>query len=74
MTLRCTTSGEWECLPVSEALYTAGLCPIKEYIQQIQATVAVQVTCRLIYELFIGAERVWGTSRFMQWCYQDVKR
>ena len=36
---------------VDEALETAGLWPIKEYILQRQATVAEQVDCWPIYEL-----------------------
>ena len=27
------TGGEWDCSPLDEALDTAGLCTIKEYIQ-----------------------------------------
>ena len=60
------TSGEWECPPVDEALETDGLFPIKEYIHQRQATVEVKVTCRPIYEMSLGAEKILGTSRFMQ--------
>ena len=52
------TSREWEPPPVAEALETAGIWPIEEYIQQRQATVAVQVAFRPIYELCAGAERI----------------
>ena len=48
-------------------LETAGLWTIKEYIQQIRDTIAVQVACRPIYELCMGADRVLGASRFLQW-------
>ena len=74
MTARRTTSGEWECPPVAEALDTSGIWPIKEYIQRRQANVAAQVDCHPIYELCAGAERVPGTSRFMWWWYQDMGR
>ena len=49
-----------------EALETSGLCSIKEYIQHRQETVVVQVDCQLIYKLYTGAERIPGTSSFMQ--------
>ena len=43
MTVWRTRSGEWEWPPVAEALETAGLCLIKEYIQWRQDTVVAQV-------------------------------
>ena len=48
-TARRTEIGKWEWPPVAEALETAGVCPIEEYIQQIQDNVAAQVDCRSIY-------------------------
>ena len=33
ITAQCTTSGEWECPLVDEALETSGIWTIKEYIQ-----------------------------------------
>ena len=48
---RRTTGGEWECLPLDDAVETAGLCPIKEYIHRSQATIVALVACRTIYEL-----------------------
>ena len=39
MTVRSTTSGEWEWPLVLEALETYGIFPIKEYIQTRKATV-----------------------------------
>ena len=66
------TSGEWECPPVDEGLDIYRLCPIKEYIQQSQDTVAAQVACRSIYYLCTGEVRIPGTSRFMKWWEQDV--
>ena len=74
MTLRCTTSGEWEWTLVSEVLETAWLWSIMEYVQQRQVTVAAQVACRTIYEICTEAERMLGTSRCVQWLGQDVGR
>ena len=54
ITARHTTSGEWEWPLLVEALETAGIWPIKEYIQQRQATIAVQVDRRPIYEICTG--------------------
>ena len=48
-TARRMAIGKWEWPPLAEALDTAGVCPIKEYIYQIQDTVAAQVACRSIY-------------------------
>ena len=59
---------------MAEALETAGIWRIKEYIQRRQAIVAVQVAFCPIYELCAGAERIKGTSRFMWWWYQDMGR
>ena len=42
---------DWEWTPADEALETAGLWPIKEYIQRRQNKIAAQVSCRTIYEL-----------------------
>ena len=50
-----TTGGEWDWYPVAEALETSGICPIKEYIQQRQDTVAAQVACRTTYKMCVGA-------------------
>ena len=36
--------GEREYPPVADALEAAGICPIKEYIQRIQATIVNQVS------------------------------
>ena len=65
MTVQHTTGGEWEWPLVVEALETSGIWPIKEYTQQRQATIAVQVACRPIYEICTGSERIPGTSKFM---------
>ena len=67
-------SGEWEWPPVAEALETAGLWPIKEYIQRRQDTVAAQVACHPIYELFTGVKRIAVTIMFILWWDQDVRR
>ena len=74
MTAQSTMSGEWEYPLVDEALDTAAIWPIKEYIQRRQATVAVKVACRIIYELYIGAEKIPGSSRFMRWWDWDLGR
>ena len=63
----CTKIGNWEWHPVAEALETAGLWPIKEYIQQRSDTVKVQVAFWTIYELFKKVETMTVTSRFMWW-------
>ena len=72
MTARRTTSGEFKWPPVDEELDTAGLYPIKEYIQWRKAAVEAQVACLTIYELFMVADRIPETSMFMRWWYQDV--
>ena len=69
-----TKSGWWEWPPLAEALETAGLWIIKEYMQQCKSTVEAQVALWKIYELCKGAERMLGTSKFMQWWDQDVGR
>ena len=74
MTARRTESGKWEWPPVIEALDTVGLWPIKECIQRRQVTVAAQMSCRPIYTLCKGADRMPRTSRFMWWWDQDVGR
>ena len=66
------TSGEWECPPVDEALDIYRLCPIKEYIQRRQATVAAQVVFRPIYDICTGAGKIPVTRMFMQWWDQGV--
>ena len=57
---------------MNEALNTAGIWKIKDYIQHRQDTVGAKVACRPIYELCPGAERVPGTSKFVHWWEQDV--
>ena len=51
MMYRRADNGEWEYPLVDDAMESAGLCLIKEYIQRRQATIAAQVACRIIYEL-----------------------
>ena len=72
MSARRMTSREWEWTPVSYALDTAGLWPIKEYSQQRKASIAAHVAYRPIYEPCMGAERIPGASRFMGWWDQDI--
>ena len=74
MIVRRTTIREWERPLVAEALETAELWTIKEYIHQRQAAVVGQVVCWTIYELCTGAEGMPGTSKFMRWWEQDVGR
>ena len=57
---------------MDDALDTAGLWPIKEYIQWRQATIVVQVACWIIYEMCMGADTIPGNIRCMRWWYQDV--
>ena len=57
----CKISRELEWPPMAEDLWTPGLCPINEYIQQRQTTVAVQVAWRPLYELFLfDIEDAWN--------------
>ena len=42
---------EWEYPPVVAVLEATGLYPIMDYIRRRQATIAVKVACRPIYEL-----------------------
>ena len=69
-----TTSGEWECSLVADALETKGIWKINKYILRRQATIAVQVAFRPIYDLCTGEEKNLGASRFMRWWDQDVGR
>ena len=57
---------------MTEALDTAGIRNIKEYIQRRQTTVVAQVAWLLIYEICTGEEHMTGTSKFMRWWDQDV--
>ena len=74
MTSWRTTSGEWEWTPVNEALETSGIWPTKEDIERRKANIVAQVSCRPIYEFYMGEERIPLTSRFLQWWGQDVGR
>ena len=58
--------GEWVCPPVTNALETTGIWPIKEYIQRRYTTIAAQVGFRIIYDMCMGAERILGSIRFMR--------
>ena len=70
--VQLTRVGEWDWYPVGEALETAGLCPIKEYTQKRQDTVASQLVSRTIYEMCVGAYWIPGMSKFMWWLEEDV--
>ena len=59
---------------MADALETAGLWTIKEYIQQTQANIVAQVVFRSIYEICTREERIPGDIRFMRWWDQDVGR
>ena len=74
MTARRTISKEWWWPTVAEALDIDGIFPIKKYIQRRQAIAEVQVSCRPIYDLCTGVDRVPGTSRFMRLWDQDVEQ
>ena len=67
MTARRTTSGEWDWTPVADALETAGLWPIKKYIQRRHSTIEAPMACLPIYKLCMGNERIPGSCGFMQW-------
>ena len=66
MKARCTTGGYWEWFPVADVIYITGICPINEYIQWKQDTIAAQVKFRPIYELCKGEERMPRYFRFMR--------
>ena len=59
---------------MDDALETTGIWTIKQYINQSKATIASQMTCRTVYELCTGAERMPGASKFLRWSDQDVGR
>ena len=48
------------------------LWTIKEYIRSQQANIAEYIVDYPIYELCMEVERIPGSSRFMQWWYQDL--
>ena len=74
MTVTRGAVGEWEYPPVMAALESAGPHPIMEYNRKRQATIAENVACRPIYELYLEAERMPGTSRRMRRWDQNVVR
>ena len=43
MMVRRTVTRDWEWIPVAEALETAGLCSIRDYIQTRKNKIASQV-------------------------------
>ena len=57
--------------PVEEALEAEVLCPMHEYISQIQSTIEESITTRTIYEMCTGAQRLQGTSRMVWWWVQE---
>ena len=59
---------EWSL--VTEDLEVAGMCTTKEYIQRRQAAIAENIENHPTYEIFMGAERILGSSRSMQWWHQ----
>ena len=52
---------EWKYPPVVDAMESAGIHPIGEYIRRRQATIAERVAFRPLYELCTEAERIPGT-------------
>ena len=63
---------EWKYPPVVAELEATVLHPIMEYVRRRQETTAKKVACRLIYELFVKAERRPGMIRRTKWWDQDV--
>ena len=57
---------------MENALETAGIWPIKEYVHQRQAKIVSQVACWPIYELCTGTEKIPVSSSLMRWWYHDV--
>ena len=57
---------------MADDLEISGLWPIKTYIQKCQATTAVLIASWTIYELFMGAYKITGSSLFMRWRNQNV--
>ena len=72
ITARHMMNGDQEWPLLDEALDTAGLWQIDEYIQQRHDILAAHVACRTIYELCTGSERIPGTIRIMRWWEHDV--
>ena len=64
--------GEWFYPPLKDALATAGLFPVKEYIRRRQATITQYVALRPIHQLCQDAPRSTGLlSRVLRWWEQD---
>ena len=74
MTAWITEDGVWDYLPVADALESAGLWPIREYIHRRKVTILAQASFQEIYELCNGAEQMPGSSKLMRWWDQEMGR
>ena len=72
MTATCGAGREWEYLLVVVTLEAAGLQPIIDYIRRQYTTIAENLACCPIYELYVEAEWILGTIRMIIWWYQGV--
>ena len=64
--------GEWEYPLVVAEMEAAGLHPIRDYIRRRQSTIAENVACLPIDEIYSKEEEMPGTSRIVRWWDQDV--
>ena len=71
MTAQRAEDRDWEYPPVDNAMESAGLWTIKEYIQIRQENMAEQVACWTIYELCTRVEWMPGSSWMMRRWNQD---
>ena len=72
MTGKSVAGGEWEYPSVVEEMESAGIHLIRLYIRRRQETIAERVACCPIYEPFMEAERIPGTSWLVRWWDQDA--
>ena len=59
---------------MADNLDIAGMWPIKEYIQRYWDSIAAHIAFRPIYEMYMEAEKIPGSSLFMMWWDQAVGR
>ena len=63
--------GNWVHPPIEEALESAGLLPIREYVRRRQAAAEDYVASRPIWNLCMDAPSLSGGSRATRWWQQD---
>ena len=72
MTAKRGSGREWEYPVEVETMDSAGIHPIGVYTKVRKATIAERVACRPVYAMYVGAERIPGTSQMVCWWGQDV--